>query len=138
MRTLSVPGANREAMIDQARAGAPEEVCGVLGGRREGREATVGTVIRVPNVASEPRRRYELDAEGLFAAIERIEGAGDSVVGFYHSHPAGPPAPSATDRALASWPGRSYVIVSLAGPPSLSSWCWDGERFREERVASVA
>lgn len=138
MGTLSLSGANRNALIDHARAGAPNEVCGVLGGRREGREATVERVIRVTNVASEPRRRYELDAEALFAAIERTEDAGESVVGFYHSHPAGPPRPSATDRALATWPGRSYVIVSLEGTPSLSSWRWDGERFREERIASVA
>jgi desampylase len=138
MRTLSLSEANRDAMIDHARAGAPDEVCGVLGGRREGREAAVEAVTPVPNVASEPRRRYELNAESLFAAIEAVENDDMAVVGFYHSHPVGPPRPSATDQAQATWPGRSYVIVSLGDPLSLSSWHWDGERFREERLESVA
>jgi len=138
MRTLSLSTPDREAMIDHARAGAPNEVCGVLGGRREGRETVVESVVPVPNVASEPRRRYELDAEALFAAIEGIEGQGVAVVGFYHSHPVGPAEPSATDRERATWPDRSYVIASLDDPVSLSSWQWDGERFREERIESVA
>jgi proteasome lid subunit RPN8/RPN11 len=37
------------------------------------------------------------------------------VVGFYHSHPASPPVPSARDAAEFSYAGHLYAIVSLRG-----------------------
>jgi proteasome lid subunit RPN8/RPN11 len=159
--TLALDRSVRDALVEHARDGAPEEVCGVLGGVRDavriddsdgagssddtddsGADATytsrARTAHRVPNVASAPRTRYELDPSEQFRAMEAIEDDGNDVVGFYHSHPRGPPAPSATDEALATWPGYSYVIVSLGGPePELGSWRWTGETFEREAVEVV-
>lgn len=130
----------REAIVAHAREGAPEEVCGVLGGTysdtglSEG-PSRVRTARRVTNVAATPRTRYELDPAEQFRAMEAVEGDGEDVVGFYHSHPRGPSRPSATDEALATWTGYSYVIVSLDGVESrLGSWRWTGEGFERERV----
>jgi proteasome lid subunit RPN8/RPN11 len=68
--------------------------------------------------------------------MDAIEDRGDDVVGFYHSHPAGPPGPSNTDAAQATWPDHSYVIVSFEGDvASVGSWRWTGEEFSEETVA---
>ncbi len=159
--TLVLDRSVRDAIVEHARDGAPEEVCGVLGGvhddggidgpdapdsseetdddgRDDPRSSRARTSHRVPNVASAPRTRYELDPPEQFEAMEAIEDAGDDVVGFYHSHPRGPPAPSATDEALATWTGYSYVIVSLGGPePELGSWRWTAEAFERERVDVV-
>jgi proteasome lid subunit RPN8/RPN11 len=145
--TLVLDRPVRDAVVEHARDGDPEEVCGVLGGTHGtvgtdggAGEADVGssyarTARRVSNVAAEPRSRYELDPTEQFRAMEAVEAAGDAVVGFYHSHPRGPLAPSATDEALATWAGYSYVIVSLGGPePEVGSWRWTGEAFRRERV----
>jgi proteasome lid subunit RPN8/RPN11 len=135
--TLRVTAAARDAIVAHAREGAPEEVCGVLGGEdaADG-DARVTAVERVANVASEPRNRYELDAEEQMAALDAVEGAGLSIVGFYHSHPRGPPVPSAVDRAAATWPGHVYLIVSLAGDePTVGAWRWTGDRFRDLVVA---
>ena len=142
----------RDDVVTHARDGAPEEVCGVLGGTRDADSADgdtragdtsaehsrVRTARRVSNVAASPRTRYELDPAEQFRAMEAIEDAGETVVGFYHSHPRGPPRPSATDEALATWPGHSYVIVSLGGSePELGSWRWTGGTFERERVDEV-
>ncbi|WP_121821704.1 desampylase [Halostella salina] len=130
-------------IVEHARDGTPEEVCGVLGGSTDpggdgDQRGTqrVDTALAVENVADDPRTRYELDPSEQLRRIEAIEGDGDAVVGFYHSHPRGPAGPSDTDRALATWPGMSYVIVSLGdGDPEVGSWRWTGERFEAEQVA---
>jgi proteasome lid subunit RPN8/RPN11 len=112
-----------------AREGAPEEVCGVLGGR----EGRVTRVEPVPNAGSTPETRYELDPAATVAAIERVE-AEATHLGFYHSHPRGPPAPSATDEAEATWTGFIYCIVSV--PESrIRAWRWTGDGFARLSVA---
>jgi proteasome lid subunit RPN8/RPN11 len=144
------------SILDHAREGAattpPEEVCGVLGGRRAGREEgasggdgvsdadgpwdagrdgatadTVTAVEPVPNVADDPRREYELDPAGTVATIDHLESAGFDVVGFYHSHPESDPVPSRTDERRATWPGYVYLICNPDG--RLNAYRWTGEAF---------
>ena len=130
---LALSRAAYDAVLDHARADAPREACGVLVGQREADERRVEAVCRVANVADAPRVTYELDAEATMAVFDEAEATGRDVVGFYHSHPAGPSHPSATDREQASWPDYVYVVASLsARPPTLDAWLWTGERF--ERV----
>jgi proteasome lid subunit RPN8/RPN11 len=124
-----------EAVVAHAREGAPEEVCGVLGGRREEDTAHVTEVRRVANVADHPESRYELDPVEQVRVMDTLEDAGHAVLGFYHSHPRGPDRPSGVDEARATWAGYSYCIVSLAGrEPTVGSWRWTGERFEGESV----
>jgi len=133
---IRIPPDLREELVAHAREGAPEEVCGVLAGERgdwpDG-ETVVAEVRRVPNTAARSRTEYTLDPAAQFAAMEAIEEAGREVVGFYHSHPEGPPHPSATDEARATWPGYSYVIV-VPGESFVGCWRWTGERFEREDV----
>ncbi|MDR5673480.1 desampylase [Halalkaliarchaeum sp. AArc-GB] len=128
-----------DELISRARRGGDREVCGVLGGRPTTglSEPVVGSVYPVDNVADAPRTRYELDPEGQLEAIETLEDRGETLVGFYHSHPRGPPVPSETDVGAATWPGASYVIVALGGEPYIGSWLWDGEEFDQELVRIV-
>jgi proteasome lid subunit RPN8/RPN11 len=53
------------------------------------------------------------------------------VVGFYHSHPRGPAAPSETDRDRATWTGYVYAIVA---PEAVVAYRWTGASFRPLRV----
>jgi proteasome lid subunit RPN8/RPN11 len=135
-----------DAMVAHAREGAPQEVCGVLGGRLEAAgdsagadESTasvVSTVRRADNDAAAPRSTYEIAPAEQLSLMDAIEADGEDVVGFYHSHPQGPPRPSRTDAAQATWAGRPYVIVVLDGEtPFVGSWRWTGETFVGERVA---
>lgn len=131
---LRVTRAVQDALVDHARAGAPEEVCGILAGER-GDPATATSAHPVENVAETPETRYRIDPEEQLRVMEDVEAAGDEMVGFYHSHPAGPRGPSVTDEARATWPDRSYVIVSLDGEsPFVGAWRWTGEGFAAERV----
>lgn len=133
--TLVIPGPIRDAVREHARSGAPEEVVGVLAGSRGASESTVSRAYRARNVADRPRTRYEIDPGEEIELLESIDDAGFECVGFYHSHPDGPAAPSGTDARLAAWPGYSYVIVSLGSETAGSgSWRWDGDRFEREEI----
>jgi len=54
--------------------------------------------------------------------------AGQSVLGFYHSHPDHPARPSEYDREHA-WPYYSYVIVAIAKGQAvdMTSWLLDDQ-----------
>lgn len=152
-----------EEILAHAREGAPEEICGVLGGERDerptGDEVTradgprhehshdeddpdadrdgvnrVRSVYRAENVAHSPRRTYLIDPEAQLAIMEKIEDRGQDVVGFYHSHPVGPPRPSPVDETRATWVGYSYAIC-LPRIPFVGSWRWSGEIFSPEIVS---
>jgi proteasome lid subunit RPN8/RPN11 len=138
---IVIPEAIRNQILAHAREGTPEEICGILAGTRnesnpDESEHRVEARHPAENVAETPRTRYEIDPREQLELMEAIEASAREVVGFYHSHPRGPEGPSATDSAQATWPDRSYVIVSLGGSAgdSIGSWRWTGEEFVEESV----
>lgn len=135
---LVLPSEIRDAILERARDGRPAEICGVFGGEYDdapGGTSRVRSHYPTENVAQSPRTRYRIDPEAQLEVFERLEDAGEEIVGFYHSHPRGPAAPSETDVATATWPDRSYLIVSLS-PLEVGSWRWraDEDRFERERI----
>ncbi|WP_049985918.1 desampylase [Halobellus rufus] len=132
---LSIRRSVYDAIVDRAKEGAPEEVCGVLAGEHGDEESLASESHPIANVADRPQSRYELDPEALLERIDLIESRGLDVVGFYHTHPRGPPRPSAVDADRATWTGYSYVICAVDGRPFVGSWRWRGERFEQEVVA---
>lgn len=136
---LRIPAALLDEVYAHARKGAPEEVCGLLAGRRgpEGAHEVVH-VFPVRNAHPRPVGEYLLDPQEQLRLTLRIEDElGLEVVGFYHSHPAGPARFSATDAARASWP-VSYLLVHLKPQEGHLSARWDAEagRFRPEEVVA--
>jgi proteasome lid subunit RPN8/RPN11 len=97
-----------EAMIAHARAGLPNEVCGLLAG-------TAGRARRLYRTASaEPSPvRYVVEPREQLRILREIEGQGWELVGIYHSHTHSPAYPSRTDVELAYYPEAFYLIVSL-------------------------
>lgn len=124
-----------DEIVHRGCEGGDEEVCGILAGEFDGSESHAVATYPAENVADRPQIRYAIDPEEQFEILERIEAAGREVVGFYHSHPAGPAAPSETDRERAAWPGYSCVICAFDGYPYLGSWRWRGDGFEQEVVA---
>ncbi|MFA9516083.1 desampylase [Halopenitus sp. H-Gu1] len=136
-------------VVNHAYDGGDEERCGVLvgdsdpdrgdRGDRDGQRdrSVVTETYPTENAAERPRTRYLIDPEELFEIIETVEASGHEVVGFYHSHPNGPPHPSETDAERATWPDHSYVICALDGQPFVGSWRWRGDdtTFEQETVA---
>lgn len=138
MAVLRLPAELRDAMLRAGEAGYPDEVCGLLLGRRQAAEATVCALHAARNV--HPQRtadRFLIEPQDYLDAERTAAERGLEVVGVWHSHPDHPARPSATDREFA-WAGWSYPIVSVtAGEAAeLRSWRLDGEEFREEEVLS--
>lgn len=109
--SLTLPGALAAQIIAHARAGFPEEVCGLVAGRK----TTAATAYPGRNISPTPAVAYELDHDTLARMID-FEDAGLDLVAIYHSHPHGPETPSPADIANATYPDSVYLIVSLAAP----------------------
>ena len=82
----------------------------------------------------EPREILRVDREA--------REAGREILGFYHSHPDHPARPSHFDEAHATWPGYSYVILSIVdgNPNDLRSWVLEkeGGPFHAETLSITA
>jgi proteasome lid subunit RPN8/RPN11 len=126
----------RRRLEQRARAGYPDEACGLLVGRRAGAGVEITEVVETLNVSSDPRRRYEIDPVAYVDADDQACAQGLEIVGIWHSHPDHPARPSARDRAEA-WEGWSYVIVSVQAErvSGLSSWRLASQGFVEEPVS---
>jgi proteasome lid subunit RPN8/RPN11 len=116
--TLRVTREALARMRSEAEAAAPDECCGLLLGL-----GAIDEVRPAANVAPEPRSRFEIDPQALVDAHRAARRGGPGVIGYYHSHPAGPPTPSTTDRAMASGDFKVWAIVGETG---VTFWL-DGE-----------
>lgn len=118
MDSLKIRAELLDQMLAHARAAAPLEACGLLGG-------LPGCALAVYPIANAAQSavRYTADPQGLVEAFLDIEARGWDIVGIYHSHPAGPATPSSTDVAEAYYPDAVYIIISPARqPPSLRAF----------------
>jgi proteasome lid subunit RPN8/RPN11 len=118
---VRVSRAALERMQAEAAAAAPEECCGLLLGG-----PVIDEARPVANVAPNRRRRFEIDPQALVDALRGARQGGPEVLGYYHSHPAGPPEPSVTDRSFAAGDGKVWAIVADDG---VTFWRDDGHRF---------
>ncbi len=122
-----------DAIRAHGQATYPEECCGFLLGRTTTEGNHVVSAWRVENRRAENRqRRYTITAQDYHAADRAARRQGLDIVGFYHSHPDHPARPSATDLAEATFPGYSYVIVSILDgqPADLTAWSLTPDRAR--------
>jgi proteasome lid subunit RPN8/RPN11 len=106
--TLYLTKAVYIAIVDHAREGNPQEVCGIL----RGQGAQVFGLVRGRNVAPDPIKDYVIDSQTLLRQFD-FEEEGDEMVAIYHSHPISPAYPSASDAWNAHYPDLAYLICSL-------------------------
>jgi [CysO sulfur-carrier protein]-S-L-cysteine hydrolase len=125
---MKVPPSIYEEMLEHAREEAPNECCGIIGGK-DG-EAT--TLYRATNAEQSPLR-YTLDPNDLFRITFReIPERDEEMLAIYHSHTASPAYPSQTDINLATYPDAIYLILSLAdGEAPLRGFRIEGEKVTE-------
>jgi desampylase len=98
-------------LTDEAERASPEECCGLL----LGRDGAIERILPTANVAGDPRHRFEIDPQALIAAHRAARTGGLQVVGYYHSHPRGPAAPSAADYNAAAGDRRVWAIIGTSG-----------------------
>lgn len=119
-----------QTLIDHARAGYPNEACGLIIGSRAA--AAGGEALRFEatrNKAASPYR-YEIDPQDLYRISVAADDADEAIWGIVHSHTHTPAVPSPTDLGLAFYPDALYLLVSLSddeadpatGTPSVRAW----------------
>lgn len=109
--TIILPQTIYQEIIDHALEGAPEEVCGILGG--VGNRAT--ELVRGRNEAEDRTGNYWVDGQTLYKQVE-FEDRGEQMIAIYHSHPASEAYPSATDARSITYPDACHLICSLENP----------------------
>jgi proteasome lid subunit RPN8/RPN11 len=134
MHRLSMRAEHLALMVAHVRQAWPEEGAGLLGGPA----GRVESVYPIEN-ALHSRVEYRLDPAEQVRVMLEIDAAGWELCGIFHSHPAGPDGPSATDVARAYYPEAVYVILTpesgQAGRPL--AWQARGYRIDAGQVHSV-
>jgi len=105
---MRIPKQMYDEMLEHARAEAPNECCGLIGGR----DGELTTLYRAQNSEGSPLR-YNLDPRDQFRIVSEMEESGEELAAIYHSHTHSPAYPSQTDVNLAFYPDALYLIVSL-------------------------
>jgi [CysO sulfur-carrier protein]-S-L-cysteine hydrolase len=112
---LALGDDQRDAMVAACIRALPDEVCGLLLGRDDGR---VVEVVVSPNVAHSAKV-YEIDSRVMLTTYRRADDEGLTVLGVFHSHTHSEAYPSPTDIAQAPDPLWHYVVISLRDVPSV-------------------
>lgn len=86
------------------------------------------------NLAADPRTAFEVDPALRLRLHRTLRGAGEDVVGVFHSHPDSPAEPSPRDLERAWEPDLAWLVVSVAGgraaaPAAAHRVVGRGERF---------
>ena len=118
------------AILAHAAAAYPEEACGILVGLAPGME--VGRALPQENQAPPElrRRRFTIDPAEVLRLQKELRGTGESILGFYHSHPDHAADLSRTDlKFLRLWPRTLWLIVPVHGglPAAPRAWWLDEE-----------
>ncbi len=139
---FELPRGMYEEILAHARAGMPNEACGVVAGD-DGRPVRI---YPMRNAEQSPVV-YRFEEREQLEVFNEIEEKGWELLAFFHSHTHTEAYPSPTDRAHAHWsdpvsgeelatyPGTRYMIVSFAEQePVLRAFNFDGGDPVEEDV----
>ena len=101
-----------EEIIAYAKAGLPNEACGLLGGTVDGKDRIIEKVYYLTNIDAS-REHFSMDPKEQFEAVKDMRANGLSLIGNFHSHPESPSRPSEEDKRLAYDSSVRYLILSL-------------------------
>lgn len=121
---ISLPPNAFAAIRAHGREAYPEECCGALVGTQAGDRCRVARIERMANAREgERRRRYAIDPLEYLRVERSADAQGLALIGFYHSHPDHPAAPSAYDRQHALTFFHYLVLAVASGEPGdLTAW----------------
>ena len=100
----------------------PAECCGVLAGH-SGTTKELVRLVPVVNQRTDDPHRYLIPPGDLQRIEEELGRDRLELLGFYHSHPDHPAAPSAFD-AEHAWPWYSYLIVQVDRGRATETTSW--------------
>ncbi len=116
---IRIKKSDYEAVVAYARAGLPNEVCGLIGGKitpdeqvDKAETRTIEKVYYLKNLDAS-NEHFSMDPKEQFAAVKDMRALGLVPLGNFHSHPETPSRPSQEDIRLAYDSKASYLILSL-------------------------
>lgn len=127
---IAIAARAADVMLAHCAAQYPAECCGAIVGDAGGAADVVRGAWPVENAERDaPTRRFEIPGVSYRDIEARAEREGLALLGFYHSHPDAPAAPSQTD-VNAAWPTFTYIIVSVVNgtPGEASGWRLTADR----------
>ena len=129
---MVIPGFIYRAMIAHAKAGYPNEVCGLLAGQNG---HPVCQFFPMKNM-DEASISYFMDPKEQLRVFKRMREQKIEMRGIFHSHVASEAVPSQKDVRLAFYPEVSYLIVSLSDreKPVLRSFKINQDAVAEEEI----
>ena len=156
---LYLAGNTQQELNAHLETAYPNEGCGFLVGTVSGETKTVTRLFAVDNAWANSeagfvdigddfaeatrRERFFISAQDYLRVDKAAREQGETIIGFYHSHPDSPARPSAYDLALAQeiFPGYSYIIVSVIDSKAgdLTAWTLkdDYSAFVREAVRAL-
>jgi proteasome lid subunit RPN8/RPN11 len=142
---LKISKADYDLIRWEAKRSYPNECCGILlGSVMDGHRVVTMTLTCENMRVDSPANRYSINPEQVIGALKLARNRGESIIGFYHSHPDHSPNYSSTDLAEAHWFDCSYVITSVehGTPTATASFVLlgseDSKSFHPESIEIVA
>lgn len=131
-----------DAMVAHLESCYPHEGCGIIAGVSRAEGKRVAIIRPATNLNNERAHdRYEMDMQEYLKLQDEVDGSTNEIIGFFHSHPDHPAAPSETDRVRAVEAygyGYSYVIVAIHNGKLKLATSWvlndDNDTFDEEEI----
>ena len=121
-------------MLEHARSGYEDEVCGLVGGNNN----LAISIYPVKNIADDLKHKFLMEPQEQIEAMRRMRESDEEMIGIYHSHPDSTAEPSATDLEMAAYPDIFYFIISLGIKNSkLVCFYYDGLSFKRIRVNAI-
>jgi proteasome lid subunit RPN8/RPN11 len=142
---LKISKADYDLIRWEAERSYPHECCGILLGTTVEHRRVVTLTLTCENARTDaPDNRYGIHPEQLIAGLKLARSRGETIVGFYHSHPDHPAHYSSTDLDEAHWFDCSYLIVSVehgrtvAGNSFVLTGTEDHKTFEPEQIDVTA
>ena len=127
-----------DEIVNYAKEHLPEEACGLVAGKKEGKDKFIEKVYCLTNI-DHSNEHFSLDPKEQLAAVKDMRANGLVPLGNWHSHPESPSRPSEEDKRLAYDSTASYMILSLMDNenPVLNSFHIKGTESEKEELVLV-
>lgn len=109
---IYLPKVFYDKILETALNGKPEEICGLIGGTKNGDVREVKEIYVLENI-DHSNEHFSMNPLDQLQAVKDMRKKGIIPLGNFHSHPESPSRPSEEDKRLAYDREASYLIISI-------------------------
>lgn len=129
---LLIPSSLWEQILTHAKNQAPNECCGYMLGRSEGKSNILTHFYAMSNIHPQPQEHFSFSPAEQLRVLREFSHL--QIIGIYHSHPHSKPIPSQEDRDFMFFESYSNLIVSLQNGISFASYRKINQEVHSESV----